>query len=62
MLTSKIRMFIQVQLVITVSAPSARNRNNGNRLMKKAILMAVFTCRRAHSGGRGVGERVVSRG
>lgn len=42
-------MFIQVQLVIIVSAPSSRNRNRGRRLMKKASLTAVLTLVMAQS-------------
>lgn len=55
-------VFIQDQVVTTVSIPSERNKDRGNRLIKKAILMAVFTCVRAHFWSEGVGERVVSSG
>lgn len=40
---SNVRVFIQDQLVITVSAPSLRNRARGRRLVKKASFTAVFT-------------------
>lgn len=59
---SKVRVFIQFQLVIMVSAPSFRNRNRGRRLTKNASLTAVLTCVRAQSGAWGRGERVVRTG
>ena len=59
---SKVRVFIQVQLVITASAPSLKKRNRGSRLTKKANLTAVLTWVRAQSGVEGVGERVVKTG
>lgn len=62
MLTSKAVVFIQVQVVITASAPSDRKRNKGRRLTKKASLIAVFTWVRAQSGFDGVGDSVVRRG
>lgn len=62
MFTSKVKVFIQFQLVIIVSAPSLRKRDRGRRLMKKASLTAVLTWERAQSFSRGVGLRVVSTG
>ena len=62
MLISKVCVFIQVQLVITASAPSFRKTNNGRRLTKNASLTAVLTWVRAQSGCCGWGERVVSTG
>jgi len=50
MLISKVRVFIQFQLVMMVSAPSFRNRKRGRRLTKNANLTAVFTCVTAQSG------------
>lgn len=40
---SKVLVFIQVQLVTIVSAPSLRNKARGKRLIKKAIFTAVLT-------------------
>lgn len=62
MSTSKVRVFIQFQLVMIVSAPSLRKRNNGRRLTKKASLTAVLTWVSAQLGSWGCGERVVSTG
>ncbi len=62
MFTSKVRVFIQFQLVIIVSAPSLRKRNSGRRLTKKASLTAVLTWVSAQFGSWGCGERVVSTG
>lgn len=62
MFTSKVRVFIQFQLVMIVSAPSLRKRNNGRRLTKKASLTAVLTWVSAQLGSWGCGERVVSTG
>ena len=62
MLTSKVRVFIQFQLVIIVSAPSFTNRKRGNRLTKNASFTAVLTCVTAQSGAWGRGERVVRTG
>lgn len=59
---SNVRVFIQDQLVITVSAPSLRNRARGRRLVKKASFTAVFTWERAQVGSGGRGARVVSTG
>lgn len=56
------RVFIQFQLVITVSAPSFKNRKRGKRLTKNASFTAVFTFVRAQSGACGRGERVVTTG
>lgn len=55
-------MFIQVQLVMMVSAPSFKNRARGSKLTRKAHFTAVFTWRRAHVIGRGLGLRVVRTG
>ena len=62
MLTSKVRVFIQLQLVMIVSAPSLRKRNRGRRLTKKANFTAVLTWERAQLVSRGVGFRVVRTG
>lgn len=59
---SKVFVFIQVQLVTIVSAPSLRNRARGKRLTKKAIFTAVLTWDVAHWGPWGVGRIVVTRG
>lgn len=56
---SNVRVFIQLQLVITASAPSFRKRERGSRLTRKAILTAVFTCFKAQSGFWGLGDIVV---
>lgn len=40
---SKLRVLIQVQVVITVSAPSLKNTKRGKRLIKNAVLTAVLT-------------------
>ena len=61
-LISKVKVFIQVQVVVIASAPSFRNRERGSRLTKKASLTAVFTWCRAQVGGFGWGEKVVSAG
>ena len=55
-------MFSQLQLVMTVSAPSFKNSIRGTRLTKKASLTAVLTCAMAQSGVLGFGESVVSGG
>lgn len=62
MFTSNDRVFIQVQLVVMISAPSEMNRNKGRRLTKNASLTAVLTCLMAQFWGFGVGESVVSKG
>ena len=62
MLMSKVKVFIQVQLVMMVSAPSFRKRQRGKRLTKKASLTAVFTWVRAQFGPCGVGVKVVRTG
>ena len=62
MLTSKVRVFIQFQLVTIASAPSFRNKNKGRRLMKKASFTAVLTWVRAQSASLGEGLRVVRTG
>lgn len=54
---SKVWVFIQVQLVIIVSAPSLRKRQRGIMLVKKAHFTAVLTWVRAQLGGRGRGEK-----
>lgn len=59
---SKVKVFIQVQLVIIVSAPSFINKKRGSRLTRNASFTAVLTCVRAQSGDCGRGERVVSTG
>lgn len=46
---SKVRVFIQLQLVMIVSAPSFMNRKSGSRLTKNASFTAVLTCVRAQS-------------
>lgn len=55
-------MFIQFQLVITISAPSFRNKNKGKRLTKKDSLTAVLTCVKAQAVLLGLGVSVVKRG
>lgn len=50
-------MFIQVQLVIIVSAPSLRKRQRGRMLVKKAHFTAVLTWVSAQLRGRGRGEK-----
>ena len=62
MLILKVLVFIQVQLVTIVSAPSLRKRARGSKLTKKAILTAVLTCELAQRGGWGVGWIVVTSG
>lgn len=62
MFTSNVRVFIQVQLVMIVSAPSSRKRHRGIRLMKKAVFTAVLTCERGQFVSCGEGLRVVRRG
>lgn len=52
---SNIKVFIQVQSVIIVSAPSVRNKKRGRRLIKKASLTAVLTLVWAQSGDCGFG-------
>lgn len=55
-------VFIQVILVIIVSAPSFKNKKRGSRLTRNANLTAVLTCSTAQPGPRGLGARVVSTG
>lgn len=62
MFTSNIKVFIQFQEVMIVSAPSLRKMNSGRRLTKKASLTAVLTWETAQLEGWGVGLRVVRRG
>lgn len=62
MFTSKVRVFIHVQLVTITSAPSSRNRHSGTMLVKKAIFTLVLTCDRGQSEPRWWGLRVVKRG
>lgn len=62
MLISNVKVFIQFQFVIIVSAPSFRKRQRGKRLTKKASLTAVFTCSRAQSSICGLGFKVVNTG
>ena len=57
MLMSKVRVFIQFQLVTIVSTPSFRNRNKGKRLTKKASFTDVFTWVRAQEASWGWGLR-----
>lgn len=59
---SKVRVFIQDQLVIMVSTPSFINRKRGSRLMKNASFTAVSTCVRPQAPAWGRGCRVVSTG
>ena len=59
---SKVRVFIQVQLVTMVSVPSFKNTNNGTKLTKNASFTAVFTWEVAQWGGTGLGLRVVRTG
>lgn len=61
-LISKVRVFVQFQVVMTVSVPSWRNKNRGRRLTKKAIFTAVLTLSRAQCGGCSFGVRVVRMG
>ena len=62
MLISKVRVFIQDQVEIIVSAPSFRNRERGRRLIKNASFTAVLTCTTAQVGVCELGERVVRTG
>ena len=55
-------VFIQVQLVTITSVPSFKKMHSGARLIKKASLIAVFTCEVAQFWGRGCGLRVVRMG
>lgn len=55
-------MFIQCQLVIILSVPWSKKIIRGSRLIKNALLTAVFTWVRAQSGFLGVGFRVRIRG
>lgn len=55
---SNVWIFIQLQLMIMVSAPSFRKRKSGKRLVRNASFTAVLTCFRAQSGVRGLGESV----
>lgn len=55
-------MFIQLQLVMIVSAPSLRKRNKGKRLTKNASFTAVLTSVRAQFECRGSGDSVVRTG
>ena len=59
---SNMLVFIQSQVVITVSAPSFKNTNRGSRLVIKASLIAVLTCFSAQFGLWGFAERVESKG
>lgn len=62
MLTSKVKVFIQFQLVMMASAPSFRNKNRGRRLTKKASFTAVLTLTSAQSSFWGLGLNVVKTG
>lgn len=55
-------MFIQLQVVVIVSAPSFRKMNRGRRLTINANFTAVLTWVRAHSSFRGLGVKVESTG
>lgn len=58
----KIAVFIQFQFVMIVSVPWSRKIIRGRRLIKNAVLTAVFTWVVAHLGFRGEGLRDVSSG
>lgn len=58
MLMSNVWVFIQLQVVMTASAPSFKKRERGRRLVKKASFTAVLTCFRAQFGLWGLGDRV----
>lgn len=59
---SNASVFIQVQVVIIVSAPSSINRISGRRLVINASFTAVLTWVRAQWGPLGWGVIVVSTG
>lgn len=59
---SKVKVLIQFQLVIIVSAPSFRNRQRGRRLTKKAAFTAPLTWRRDQLVFWGLGLKVVNTG
>lgn len=59
---SNVRVFIQFQLVMIISAPSFRKIESGRRLTKKASLTAVLTLVSAQLGAFGLGVRVVRTG
>lgn len=58
MLMSNVWVFIQLQVVMTVSVPSFRKSERGRRLVRKANFTAVLTCFRAQSGLWGLGDSV----
>lgn len=62
MLTSYESVFIQVQVVVTTSAPSLRNKDRGRRLTKNASFTAVLTLVRDQFGSWGLGVMVVIKG
>lgn len=59
---SYISVFIQLQVVVTTSAPSLRKRDRGRRLTKNASFTAVLTLVKAQSGNWGLGVIVVIKG
>lgn len=59
---SKVWVFIQVQFVIIISAPSLRNMERGRRLTKKAVFTAVLTWVVGQLLSCGCGLSVVIRG
>lgn len=59
---SKVRVFIQFQLVIIVSAPSLKKISRGRRLTKNESFTAALTSERAQFVGRGMGEKVEKTG
>lgn len=62
MLMSKAVKFIQCQLVTMLSVPWSKKIIRGRRLIKNALLTAIFTCVSAHSGFFGFGLSEVIRG
>lgn len=62
MFTSKVWVFIQFQLVMTVSAPSFMNKNRGSRETRNASLTAFLGCIDTESVFSGLGNRVANTG
>lgn len=62
MLITKLAVFIQFQVVTVACIPVERKIKRGRRLMKKAVLTAVFTFTSAQFGAKGLGEREVKTG
>lgn len=62
MLISKFVMFIQFQVVITLSVPWSKKMIRGTRLMRNAVLTAVLACLVAQFGPKGAGFSVIRRG